>query len=49
MSSKQVCERCGKPATQVVETTCGEKQQVRLCDDCVKVVIKPGTNYQVKK
>lgn len=49
MSNKQVCERCGKPATQVVETTRGEKQQARLCDECVRIVVRPGTNYQVKR
>lgn len=47
--SKQVCERCGRRAAlQTVETRDG-KQRVQLCAECVRTVIRPSTNYQVKK
>lgn len=50
MSTQHICERCGaRGPVRIVETTQGEKQQARLCASCVKAVIRPGTNYQVKK
>lgn len=44
------CERCDRRAPlRKIETTRGEKQHGWLCANCVKIVIRPGTNYQVKK
>ena len=46
----EVCERCGeRKSLQTVSTTRGEKQRVRLCADCIRVVIRKNTNYQVEK
>lgn len=44
------CERCDTAAPlKMVVSTKGEKQHGWLCSDCIKIVIRPGTNYQVKK
>jgi NAD-dependent SIR2 family protein deacetylase len=43
------CERCGKEArTQTVQTGQGT-QKTQLCADCVKIVVRPGKVFQVKK
>lgn len=48
--NQHTCDRCGRRVpTQTVETTQGKKQTVQLCAECIKDVIRPNTNYQVKK
>ncbi len=43
------CERCGaNKKTITVETKQGT-QPTQLCADCVKEVIRPNTNFQVRK
>lgn len=45
--SQPECERCGKPATTVVASLDG-LEEVTLCDECVKIVVRPGSLYRVK-
>ena len=44
-----VCERCGKQnATKTVYNTQKPSQQSKLCEQCVKIVIRANTAWQIK-
>lgn len=43
------CERCNKEAKLTEVANKEGKKATKLCDECIKDVIRPNTNYQVKK
>ena len=47
---KQICARCGEQAeTQTIYNTAKPSQTSQLCLDCIRIVIRPRTVWQVKK
>lgn len=41
------CERCGEPGPTITIETKDGAQQAELCAECVEIVVRPNTNYQV--